>query len=311
MSTKINRQDTLDHKIEVTESFGVTLKRERELRSIPLEDVAQSTNIQVSYLKALEEDNYDILPHTTFVRGFIRSYAKYIGLNPDNAIANYEHFVASFPGEETGEESVESQNKKNKWLLVVVVFLSLFILVFLGYYVVVTMRTLKKPPTSTMQVQPMSPPEYETQPSNHETTRPPTDSKGLPPPTITIPDIQDKAQPKPHSSSGSQRRNHEITEQSADSEGVSPPSATQVQSVPSLEYETESSAHHTSRPSTDIEAQVPVIDTDLQETVQPELHSNSEDQSQSHEITKPSADNEGILPPSAIEPDLQDFVQPE
>ena len=144
MVDKANRQDTLNYKIESIDSFGTTLKRERELRSIPLNDVAESTNIQISYLQALEEDNYQFLPHSTFVKGFIRSYASYIGLNPDNVIANYEHFITSLPEDNTGEGVVvEYRDNKSTWLLLVVISGSLFILALLGYFLVIYMKIFK------------------------------------------------------------------------------------------------------------------------------------------------------------------------
>lgn len=155
MVDKANRQDTLNYKVEPKDSFGASLRRERELRSIPLEDVAKATNIQLIYLQALEEDDYDKLPHSTFVRGFIRSYARYIGLNPDNAIANYDHFMSTL-AKETEEKPIEYQNKKNTWLLATVISCTFFILALLGYYLVVYMRVFEDPSTLTTETQPTS-----------------------------------------------------------------------------------------------------------------------------------------------------------
>ncbi len=190
-----NRQDTLNHKIEPKESFGVTLKRERELRSIPLEDVALATNIQIEYLKALEDDNYEFLPHLTFVKGFIRSYARYIGLNPDNVMANFEHFMAFSPKDDTHEESIELGNKKNKWVLIVVVSCTFIILALLGYYLMVSMQTFKEPKITTDQVQSLPPSDFETPPDNHQATLDLTNSQGGPPlpPTIN-PDLKNSVQ---------------------------------------------------------------------------------------------------------------------
>jgi cytoskeletal protein RodZ len=166
MAENASRQDTLNYKVEPKDSFGASLRRERELRSIPLEDVAKATNIQLTYLQALEEDDYDKLPHSTFVRGFIRSYARYIGLNPDNVIANHEHFMATFP-KETEERPIEYQNKKNTWLLATVISCTLFILALLGYYLVVSMQAFKESPPLTTETQPISPSNSGIQPKDH------------------------------------------------------------------------------------------------------------------------------------------------
>lgn len=74
------------------ESLGQYLKRERMLRNITLEDVSQVTKISQRFLTALEEDNYRILPAETFVKGFLRSYAKTIGLDPYEVILVYEEY---------------------------------------------------------------------------------------------------------------------------------------------------------------------------------------------------------------------------
>ncbi len=72
------------------DSVGVFLKRERELREITLEEVAKGTNISRNGLKAIEEDRFDDLPAEVFVRGFIRSYAEFIGIDPEDAILRLE-----------------------------------------------------------------------------------------------------------------------------------------------------------------------------------------------------------------------------
>ncbi len=71
-------------------SFGEYLKRERELREISLREVSDETKVSYRYLEALEEDNRSRLPAEVFIKGFIRSYAGYIGLDPDEAILRYQ-----------------------------------------------------------------------------------------------------------------------------------------------------------------------------------------------------------------------------
>jgi len=70
--------------------LGEFLRRERELRHIDLGEVAEATRISRRYLEAIEEDQYDRLPGEAFVRGFIRSYVKYIGLDPAATMLMYE-----------------------------------------------------------------------------------------------------------------------------------------------------------------------------------------------------------------------------
>jgi len=83
--------------MEETESFGKYLKRERELRNISLREVAKNTRVREHLLRAIEEDQYDLLPVATYVRGFLFSYAKYLGLDPNDILLRYERTLKGEP----------------------------------------------------------------------------------------------------------------------------------------------------------------------------------------------------------------------
>jgi transcriptional regulator with XRE-family HTH domain len=69
--------------------FGDQLKRERELRGVSLEEVATATRIAPRFLEALENEQWEKLPGGVFNRGFIRSVARYLGLDEDNLVSEY------------------------------------------------------------------------------------------------------------------------------------------------------------------------------------------------------------------------------
>jgi cytoskeleton protein RodZ len=71
------------------ESFGTRLKREREQRKITLDDISVSTKIGTRFLSALEEDRFDQLPGGVFNKGFVRAYARHLGLDEAQAIADF------------------------------------------------------------------------------------------------------------------------------------------------------------------------------------------------------------------------------
>ena len=73
----------------IADGLGEFLRRERELRHISLDDVAEHTKISRRYLEAIEEGRYDRLPGETFARGFIRSYAQSVGLDPADTLLMY------------------------------------------------------------------------------------------------------------------------------------------------------------------------------------------------------------------------------
>ncbi len=77
-------------------SFGASLRRERELRGVTLQEIAASTKIGVSMLRAIEDDRLDKLPQGLFVRGFVREYARFLALD-EVKILNELSFHAPLP----------------------------------------------------------------------------------------------------------------------------------------------------------------------------------------------------------------------
>lgn len=71
------------------ESFGSWLRSQREVRQVDLQTITQSSKINIRYLEALEHDRFDLLPATIFVRGFLREYARIVGLDPDEVLNFY------------------------------------------------------------------------------------------------------------------------------------------------------------------------------------------------------------------------------
>jgi cytoskeleton protein RodZ len=70
-------------------SFGERLQREREMRGITLEEIAEATKIGTRSLRALEQQDFDKLPGGIFNKGFVRAYARYLGLDEEQAVADY------------------------------------------------------------------------------------------------------------------------------------------------------------------------------------------------------------------------------
>ena len=71
-------------------TFGERLKRERELREVPLEEITLATRIGPRFLEALENEDWDKLPGGVFNRGFVRSIARYLGLDEEGFLAEYD-----------------------------------------------------------------------------------------------------------------------------------------------------------------------------------------------------------------------------
>jgi len=74
-------------------SLGEFLRSEREKRHITIEQVASATKINIKLLHALESDNYDSLPAKPFVRGFVTSYTRYVGLDSRDVLTRFDGFL--------------------------------------------------------------------------------------------------------------------------------------------------------------------------------------------------------------------------
>jgi cytoskeletal protein RodZ len=70
-------------------AFGDQLRREREMRGITLEEITESTKISRRHLEALEGEHFDQLPGGVFNKGFVRAYARFLGIDGDQAVADY------------------------------------------------------------------------------------------------------------------------------------------------------------------------------------------------------------------------------
>lgn len=75
--------------MEEQRAFGNYLRAERELRQIPLAEIASATKIPLYALECIEHGKWEQLPADVFVRGFIRAYARHIGMPPDEACGRY------------------------------------------------------------------------------------------------------------------------------------------------------------------------------------------------------------------------------
>lgn len=85
-----------------TEFTGALLRRVRQARGIELRDITARTKIGTSYLKAIEEEDFDNLPALVYTRGFVGEMAKFLELNHHQVVKSY---IARFKRylEETGK----------------------------------------------------------------------------------------------------------------------------------------------------------------------------------------------------------------
>jgi cytoskeleton protein RodZ len=122
-------------------SPGALLKREREKKGLSHTQISQQTRLRPRFLEAIENEEWDLLPAPAFVKGFIRSYARVLGLDEERVVDLY--------GEEAGADDfsqgfvLPSIPQRKKWPFVVVGLLFLLAAV-LAFYAWFTMSTDSK-----------------------------------------------------------------------------------------------------------------------------------------------------------------------
>ena len=84
--------------------LGAFLRQTREEKQVTLEELAEKTKIRKAYLEAIEGGDQDVLPDEVYVRGFLRIYAKVLGIDPDEVIRMYDQ----------GEQELQIQQANNQ-----------------------------------------------------------------------------------------------------------------------------------------------------------------------------------------------------
>ena len=93
------------------ETLGSYLKNQRESKKISIREVAKNTRVREHILKAIEEDQYHLLPPITYVKGFLFAYAKYLRLDPNEVLLRYERVLK---GESVTPPPTEPRKPKEK-----------------------------------------------------------------------------------------------------------------------------------------------------------------------------------------------------
>jgi len=127
-------------------TLGQYLSSARELKGFDLHDAAQQTRISIQYLKALEQEDFAKLPGEVFVRGFLKNYAKFLGIPEQEVLAKYGELrhaatgpIAAVP-QPVAVEQASAQQAREKpskislepWLWGAVIFISILGFLFMA-----------------------------------------------------------------------------------------------------------------------------------------------------------------------------------
>ena len=95
-------------------SVGEFFKQVREAKGLTLEEVASKTRIHPEFLKALEEGNFAKLPDQVFAKGFVRAYARSLGMDEDDTIRRFGESAGAFYGRQGELERLRLQQAEDE-----------------------------------------------------------------------------------------------------------------------------------------------------------------------------------------------------
>lgn len=87
---------------------GYTLRQERERQELSIEDIEQGTSIRATYIEAIENGEYDKLPGTVYTKGFIKNYAKFLGMDADSVVKEFVADIAELSAEAEAKAAAEN-----------------------------------------------------------------------------------------------------------------------------------------------------------------------------------------------------------
>ncbi len=82
----------------MSQTLGEKLRQAREARDITISEVAEQTRISPLYIESIENDDYRILPGGIFNKGFVKSFAKYVGVDEQEALQDYSRLISEQQG---------------------------------------------------------------------------------------------------------------------------------------------------------------------------------------------------------------------
>jgi transcriptional regulator with XRE-family HTH domain len=117
-------------------ALGERFRAAREARGLSLSDVSEQVRIRSLYLAAIEEDNWKAIGAAVYVRGFLRTYARFLGLDPEEVVAAFNREVEP-PGAASPAaplpSRVERSSKPGSLLLWIAGIVAVLLVAFVAY----------------------------------------------------------------------------------------------------------------------------------------------------------------------------------
>jgi transcriptional regulator with XRE-family HTH domain len=145
------------------ESLGSFLKSERERQHKSLHDIAEVTRISKSTLAAIEEGKPTFLPPQSYVKGFLRLYARELALDPDEIVQRYDlELMDTKWGAQRELKAADMQRaQQRRALRIGVGILALLSLLFTAYLLQTRQKPPAKPDHTTIRTEPAPQPDVD------------------------------------------------------------------------------------------------------------------------------------------------------
>jgi cytoskeletal protein RodZ len=114
--------------------LGTSFRKSRESQKLSIDKISVETKISSRFLEAIENERFDLLPGGIFNRGFIRTYAIRLGLDPDEAVQGYQKLFRAVEAEPVQQETERVRGKTTKIPVYYVALAGLLILVVAFYF---------------------------------------------------------------------------------------------------------------------------------------------------------------------------------
>lgn len=142
----------MDRQKEIQARIGEIIGKARKAKKLSIEDVVADTNIRATYIKALENGDFDYLPGGFYTKGYIKSYAEYLGLDSNDVIKEFEQQLEE--EENLGDSAVIKAEKTGQNIPVMWAVISIMaaILVYLFWVYQNNQFRLQAPGEKTQQI---------------------------------------------------------------------------------------------------------------------------------------------------------------
>ena len=141
-----------------SDALGQRIRAAREARGLSLSDVAQQIRIRSVYLAAIEDESWSTIGAPVYIRGFLRTYARFLGIDPEEAVAAFNQTQPAppqgVPGREAALAEEEPRRRRGGALIWIAAAVAVLLIAFVTYNELTLRRQAAVPSTAAATAAP-------------------------------------------------------------------------------------------------------------------------------------------------------------